>query len=141
MLKMQAGYAALKTKIASDPGGSARKRRAWFGASMFEGDSEYTTVIGRMEDLKQFVDDPAIDTWWKSGRIPGPPPDRITWKENEDWLWYRMLRGDKFGIATDPATLPPVKGGYIAGQPNGYFTARELKMLRDHGIEPIPMYK
>jgi hypothetical protein len=30
MLKMQAGYAALKAKHAADPGGSARKRRAWF---------------------------------------------------------------------------------------------------------------
>jgi len=39
-------------------------------------------------------------------------------------------------LTTDPSTLPPVSGGYIPGQPNGYFTARELEHLRKNGIEP-----
>lgn len=52
----------------------------------------------------------------------------------------RVARGDTFGIATDPRTLPPVRGGFIEGTPNGYFTARELDFLRGLGIEPTPMY-
>jgi RHS repeat-associated protein len=96
-----------------------------------------TTVIGRMDDLKKFDADPNIDTWWKSGRVPkaGEPP--VTWKENEAWLRERVDRGDSFAIATDPATLPPVRGGYRPGQPNGYFTARELETLEGWGVEVV----
>jgi len=101
---------------------------------------QITTVIGRMKDLERFSDDPAIDTWAKSGRIPKPVDPPVTWAENRAWLDARIARGDKFGIASDPATLPPVRGGYIAGQPNGYFTARELQYLQDQGITPAPMH-
>ena len=93
-----------------------------------------TTVIGRMEHLEQFADNPAVDTWAKSGRIPAPGEPPVTWAENKAWLDERIARGDQFGIATDPATLPPVKNGYIPGQPNGYFTARELQYLQQQGI-------
>jgi RHS repeat-associated protein len=99
-----------------------------------------TTVIGRMKDLAKFGGDPAIDTWAKSGRIPAAGEAPVTWAENAKWLTERVARGDRFGIATDPATLPPVKGGYIPGVPNGYFTARELSFLRGLGIEPIPLH-
>ena len=99
-----------------------------------------TTVIGRMQHLDRFSENPLIDTWAKSGRIPGPGDRPVTWAENEDWLRARVERGDRFGIATDPATLPPVKGGYVPGVPNGYFTARELDYLRRQGIEPIPYF-
>ena len=99
-----------------------------------------TTVIGRMQDLDQFADNPSIDTWAKSGRIPGGGEPPVTWAENQTWLDERICRGDDFGIATDPTTLPPVKGGYIPGQPNGYFTARELEYLLQQGIDVQPMY-
>jgi hypothetical protein len=93
------------------------------------------TVIGRMKDLTKFAKDPHVDTWAKSGRIPkaGEPP--VTWAENKRWLDERIARGDRFGIATDRATLPPVKGGYKPGEPNGYFTARELEYLESRGIK------
>ena len=52
----------------------------------------------------------------------------------------RIARGDKFAIATDPAILPPVKGGYISGQPNGFFTARELEYLQSKGVTVQPKY-
>ncbi len=100
---------------------------------------QMTTVIGRMKDLEKFAGDPAIDTWHKSGRIPGPGQPRVTWTENVNWLMERVKRGDKFGIATDPATLPPVMGGFQEGVPNGYFTAKELNFLRKLGIEPTRM--
>lgn len=45
-------------------------------------------------------------------------------------------RGDSFIILTDPASLPSVKGGYVPGSPNGYFTARELQYLNEQGIKP-----
>ena len=65
-----------------------------------------TTCIGRMEDLAKYADDASVDTWAKSGRIPGPGDLPVTWAENERWLYERFLRGDDFAIATDPATLP-----------------------------------
>jgi RHS repeat-associated protein len=99
-----------------------------------------TTVIGRMQDLGKFADDPAIDTWAKSGRLPGVGDPPVTWAENKAWLDTRIARGDTFGIATDPLTLPPVKGGYIPGQPNGYFTARELEYLRERNISVAPKF-
>lgn len=52
----------------------------------------------------------------------------------------KIARGDKFGIATDPATLPPVVNG-MSTEPNGYFTARELDLLKKRGIEVIEMFK
>lgn len=76
-----------------------------------------------MDDLKKFDDVPDVDTWHKSGRIPGDGDPPVTWRENADWLDERIARGDDFGIATDPTKLPPVRGGYVPGKPNGYFTA------------------
>lgn len=99
-----------------------------------------TTVIGRMQHLERFADDPLVDTWAKSGRIPGAGDRPVTWAENEQSLMERVWRGDKFGIATDPATLPPVRGGYIPGRPNGYFTAKELEFLQRLGIDVTPMH-
>lgn len=99
-----------------------------------------TTIIGRMKDLEQFADDPSVDTWAKSGRIPGPGEPAVSWSENQAWLEQRIARGDLFGIATDPAALPPVSGGYIPGTPNGYFTARELDYLIGKGISLLGFY-
>ena len=98
------------------------------------------TVIGRMDDLDRFSRDPLMDTWGKSGRMPGPGERPVTWAENEAWLRARVAHGDTFAIATNPATLPPVRGGFIPGTPNGYFTARELAFLRSLGIEPHPLW-
>lgn len=106
-----------------------------------------TTVIGRMSDVARFEDNPQIDTWWKSGRIPdktkSPPDPDITWQENEAWLIERVWRGDNFGIATNPNDLPRTvlpAGSDLSNLPDGYFTARELDWLRRHGIEPVRMY-
>lgn len=101
---------------------------------------EIMTVIGRMKDLQRFATDPKIDTWAKSGRIPaaGEPP--IKWAENAQWIMERVNRGDRFGIATDPATLPARIGGFVPGAPNGYFTVKELYLLRSLGIEPVPLF-
>ena len=100
-----------------------------------------TTVIGRIDDLQQFDDTPNVDTWRRSGRIPTSADPPVTWEENKKWLDERIARGDKFGIATDPSKLPPVRGGYIPGVPNGYFTARELEYLRSRGIDILEMFK
>lgn len=99
-----------------------------------------TTVIGRMDDLKRFDLDPSVDTWWKSGRIPkaGEPP--VSLRENRKWLQDRIDRGDQFGIATNPALLPPATGGYIPGVPNGSFTAFELDYLLRRGINVLEMW-
>lgn len=96
------------------------------------------TIIGRWEDLKHFDAENEVDTWLRSGRIPkaGEPP--VAWLENRLWLDERIARGDAFGLATDPVNLPDVVGGFVPGQPNGYFTARELNYLRSRGIEPAP---
>lgn len=99
------------------------------------------TIIGCWEDLKRFEALDGVDTWLRSGRIPeaGDPP--VAWRENRLWLDERIARGDTFGIATNPVNLPEVIGGFIPGQPNGYFTARELKYLRSRGIEPAPYWR
>lgn len=34
-----------------------------------------------MDDLEQFADDPEVDTWAKSGRIPGEGEPPVTWPE------------------------------------------------------------
>lgn len=98
------------------------------------------TVIGKLEDLIQFDDMDDIDTWRKSGRIPASHSHPVTWAENKQWLDDRLARGDQFGIGTNPAVLPPVKGGYIPGKTNGYFTARELEYLESLGIEILKMW-
>ncbi|MBA3313283.1 MAG: hypothetical protein M3552_20400 [Planctomycetota bacterium] len=94
------------------------------------------TIIGRWEDPKRFEQAEGVDTWLRSGRIPKPGDPPVVWLENRLWLDERIARGDAFGIATDPASLPEVIGGFVPGRPDGYFTARELKHLRSHGIEP-----
>ena len=94
------------------------------------------TVIGKLEDVQRFHGLPGYDTWWLSGRTPQPGEPYVTWPENKRWLEERIARGDTFGIATDPATLPPIIGGYEPDQPNGYFTTLELRLLRSRGIEP-----
>ncbi|QDQ25033.1 hypothetical protein FNU76_00965 [Chitinimonas arctica] len=98
--------------------------------------SKKTTAIGRMDDLRRVADDPNIDSWAKTGRMPGPGDSRVTWTENKKWLQDRIDRGDNFIILTNPQSLPRVKGGFVEGQPNGYFTARELQYLNDRGIKP-----
>jgi len=100
------------------------------------------TVIGRIEDLKAFDGIPAdiIDTWRKSGRIPGDMDDPVTWAENLAWLKERIARGDTFGIATDPSKLPPLVNGRIPGVANGYFTTKELAFLRKSGIDVLDLW-
>ncbi len=104
-------------------------------------DCEHMTVIGRMHDLVQFDKDPDIDTWRKSGIKP-PPGQQVTWFQNRDWLDERIARGDCFGIATDPRTLPPITGpnSYIRNQPNGWFTAKELDYLKRMRKTVHPMW-
>ena len=102
--------------------------------------AQITTVLGRMPHLEQFANDPNIDTWAKSGRIPKEGEPLVKWSENQDWLDARIARGDKFGVATDPSTLPPVVDGHSPGRANGYFTARELYYLKQKGIPVTPMY-
>ena len=80
-----------------------------------------------MDDLLRFADDPNFDTWWKSGRMPGPNDPPVTIPEHRAWLEFRIDRGDRFGIATDPALLSDT---YVAGEPNGYFTWWELRLLQ-----------
>jgi len=99
-----------------------------------------TTVIGRLDDLERFDAVPDVDTWRRSGRIPGPEDPPVTWLENKQWLDERIARGDTFGIATDPSQLPATKGGYVPGVPNGYFTARELEYLQSRGVDIVDMY-
>ena len=94
-------------------------------------DDDHNRTAG---DLLKFDGDTHVDYWWKSGRIPGPGDREVRWSENRAWLDARIRRGDDFGLATNPATLPPVTGGYTEGDPNGYFTARELYYLRRLGV-------
>ena len=101
------------------------------------GASRMTTVIGKMEDLKQFDDTPGIDTWWKSGRIPGEGDAPVSWQENQAWLDERIQRGDNFVLATPENELGT---SYVKGTPNGFFTFRELRYLRNSGIEPFHGY-
>lgn len=98
------------------------------------------TIIGRVEDLKRFEGIAGIDTWLRSGRLPGIGDPPVTWMENQRWLDDRIARGDDFGIATNPETLPKVAGGFVRGYPNGYFTAKELRHLQSVGIEPAPYW-
>ncbi len=104
------------------PGGNIEKGLA---------NNEMTTVIGRMDDLVKYADNASIDTWHKSGIFGS----RVTWAQNKAWLDARILRGDKFSIATNPTSLPSVINGYVPGMPNGYFTARELQYLNSKGIK------
>jgi RHS repeat-associated protein len=104
------------------------------GGSPWTGQS--ATAIGRMEDLRRF-DGTDVDTWRKTGRIPGPGDRPVSWEENKAWLDERIARGDTFYIATDPTTLGT---GYIPGVPNGWFTRLELDYLERQGIEVIPVY-
>jgi len=97
------------------------------------------TVIGRMKDLEQFKDSPNVDTWAKSGRMPGEGEPPVTLRENREWLQERIDRGDSFGIASDPETLSSefTEGGNPNG---GYFTSMELQQLGRQGIKPFPLY-
>jgi hypothetical protein len=95
------------------------------------------TVIGRMADLKRFENDPTVDTWWKSGRLPKPGEDKVTWSENRQWIRERVERGDRFGIATDPATLGT---RWTPGVPNGVFTHREYLYLKSLGVDVEALY-
>ena len=100
-------------------------------------EAENFTAIGRMNDLEKYDKMLNVDTWRKSGRIPEAGARPVTWAENKQWLQDRIDRGDTFILSTDPKTLPPVRGGYVEGQPNGYFTARELKYLEDNKAKII----
>jgi hypothetical protein len=74
--------------------------------------------------LREYDSAPNIDTWHKTGRKLGLNEPPVSWPENKAWLDERIDKGDDFWIATHPSTLPPVKGGYLPGQPNEYFTVR-----------------
>lgn len=100
------------------------------------GEAKGVTAIGRMEDLQRVANESGTDSWAKSGRLPGPGEKPVTWTENRKWLQDRIDRGDSFIILTNPSSLPSVRGGYVPGSPNGYFTARELQYLNQQGIKP-----
>ena len=91
-----------------------------------------------MEDLKAFDGIPAdiIDTWRKTGL-----GDNVPWSVNRDWILERWRRGDSFAIATDPSKLPPVLGGFKNGVTDGYFTARELRLLRNLGVDVFEIWQ
>lgn len=93
------------------------------------------TVIGRMPDLENifFAMEDAIDTWWKSGRIPGPDDRMVSRAENKAWLEERINRGDRFALMSDPNTLSDTR---VPGVPNGYFTWLETQWLAEYGITP-----
>jgi hypothetical protein len=87
---------------------------------------------------KAFGDTPAdiIDTWRKTGL-----GDDVPWSVNRDWLLERWRRGDAFALATDPSTLPPVVDGFKQGLANGYFTAKELDLLKKLGVDLIEIWQ
>ena len=91
-----------------------------------------TTVIGRMKDLDQFDHLDHVDTWRKSD--VSQVGSEVTWQMNKKWLDERIARGDRFVIASDPASLPPRIGGF--GHPGGgYFTRLEYDYLLRQGID------
>lgn len=98
------------------------------------------TAIGRMDALKKYDGYSNVDSWKKTGRKPGSTGEKVTWTENRKWLQDRIDRGDVFIMSIDPKTLPPVKGGFVPNQPNGYFTAREFDMLKKQGAKIILDY-
>ena len=64
---------------------------------------------------------------------------QVSWSQNRQWLDERVLRGDTFGLATDPASLSRV---HIPEVPNGYLTFRELRHLaKAYGIKPKALYR
>jgi hypothetical protein len=95
------------------------------------------TAIGRMEDLKKFDKYSNVDTWHKSGRMPGPNDGPVTWPENRKWLDERITRGDTFIMTMDPKNLPTE---YIKGSPNGWFTKLEYDYLVKKGATIIKNY-
>ncbi|MGB9992960.1 RHS repeat-associated core domain-containing protein, partial [Pseudoduganella rhizocola] len=124
----------LSTELLGPIGGEVRAARAL--EKTVAGEAKGITAIGRMEDLQRVANDSGIDSWAKSGRIPGAGEKPVTWAENRRWLQDRIDRGDSFIILTNPSSLPSVRGGYVPGSPNGYFTARELQYLNQQGIKP-----
>lgn len=98
------------------------------------------TAIGRMDALKKYDGYSNVDSWKKTGTKPGSTGEKVTWTENRKWLQDRIDRGDVFIMSIDPKTLPPVKGGFVPNQPNGYFTAREFDMLKKQGAKIILDY-
>ena len=88
------------------------------------------TAIGRMDNLKKYDDIADVDTWHKTGRIPGDGGKQVTWPENRKWLQQRIDRGDSFIMTTDPNKLPKE---YVAGEPNGWFTKLEYNYLVKKG--------
>lgn len=102
---------------------------------------QITTVIGRMKDIERFKGRPGYDTWHDSGPRPLPGNNDVTWPQNRQWLDERIARGDRFALATDPATLPsPSMENWVAGGANGFYTVQEILHLQRRGITIIPFY-
>lgn len=95
------------------------------------------TAIGKMETLKKFDYFKNVDTWHKSGRIPGKGDKAVTWKENRKWLQERIDRGDTFIMTMDPSKLPTK---YVKESPNGWFIKLEYDMLTKQGAKIIHDY-
>ena len=95
------------------------------------------TAIGRMKTLKKFDNISNIDTWHKSGRIPGKGDSPVTWAENRMWLQKRIDRGDSFIMTMNPNKLPTK---YVPGKPNGWFTKLEYDYLIKKGARIIYDY-
>lgn len=93
------------------------------------------TAIGRMGDLAKYNQYENVDTWAKSGRMPGPGDPQVTWPENQGWIDDRVDRGDDFLLGTDRATLD-TKYNWDGSGGNGFFTYREIQHLNSRG-KPI----
>jgi hypothetical protein len=102
MLKMQAGYAALKAKIASDPGGSARKRRAWFASSP----QEFDIIIYREKAPGFEKHHGVLDVWaqqnitgYNRNDAPTMVLSRLRHQRTRDWFnsWRRQSTGSLTG--------------------------------------------
>ncbi len=90
------------------------------------------TVIGRMEDVRRFSDNPLVDNWDKSG-----PPGPFLIGNNRRWIEERIARGDIFVLATNPLEL---SNKFIPGVSNGYYTFQELKWLSRAGVEVMHVW-
>ena len=95
-----------------------------------------TTAIGRMDDLAKYDGYQNVDTWRKSGRLPGAGDKKVSWTENRKWLDERIKRGDTFIMTVDPKTLPD----YVKDVPNGSFTKMEYNYLVKKGATIIHDY-
>ncbi len=123
--KLTMGIDPSSIKITKKVPGTLRLKA--IGGKSLDGNA---TAIGRMDTLRKYDNFSNVDTWHKSGRIPGPNDKAVTWPENKKWLQDRIDRGDSFIMTMDPKKLPTK---YVAGEPNGWFTKLEYDYLVKRG--------